>query len=384
MSIFTLFFCGTGSNRNDSTPNAVLEDKDKNSAWFFHEGELISTLAKNMAAQEFYSWIIVDGPGSGNLQEKEKWVKPGNHHNIMGQLLGKGWENNVAHALAVLKADPSFFAQRPGYIAQKKQFQIRTTNSQPIEAVNLVGWSRGGATCHMMANAMAKDPGLCHIKVNIFAIDPVPGACQFAEHRTKIKSNVHDYYVVYARHEASVGFTPVMANNLDVRGKIAIYAIPGRHATVVGNASETGKGVKKLPTDFTEPGKIVRCLVEKQLTSWGVKFNNTLSLTDEAMLQYYDIMLADLPKYQLMSKNVYTIRNYFSAERKVGNESQHKKWSELSMLASPNFSGKDIFINQHHMNLFINYQSRMRLNEADMAKKFPATCQLISELPTYF
>lgn len=102
------------------------------------------------------------------------------------------------------------------------------------------------------------------------------------------------------------------------------------------------------------------------------------------MLQYYDIMLADLPKYQLMSKYVYTVRDYFSAERKVGNESQNKKWSQLSMLASPHFSGKDIFINQHHMNLFINYQSRMRLNEADMAKKFPTTCQLITELPTYF
>lgn len=122
----------------------------------------------------------------------------------------------------------------------------------------------------MMANAMAKDPKLSHIKVNIFAIDPVPGLFQFAKHRTKIKSNVHDYYVVYARHEASLGFTPVMANNLDVSGKIAFYAMPGRHATVVGNASETGDNIYNRPTDFTEVGKIVRCLVEKQLTSWGL------------------------------------------------------------------------------------------------------------------
>lgn len=380
MSIFTIFFCGTGSNRNDSTPNAAIENKDKNSAWFFHDGELISTLAKNMATPEFYNWIIVDGPGSGNLQEENKWIKPGNHSNMAGQLFGNGWENNVEHALAVLKADPFFFAQQEGYHTQKKQFQIRTTNSQPIEVVNLVGWSRGGVTCHMMANAMAKDPKLRHIKVNIFAIDPVPGLFQFAEHRTKIKPNVHDYYAVYARHEASVGFTPVMPNNLDVRGKIAIYAMPGRHATVVGNASETGDGVKNLPTDFTDPGKVVRCLVEKQLTCWGVKLNNTLSLTDEAILQHYDTMLADLPKYLLMRKNVYTVRDYFSTERKVGNESQNKKWSELSMLASPSFNGKNIFINQHHMNLFINYQSRMGLKETDMAKKFPITYQLIAEI----
>ncbi|SPP32131.1 hypothetical protein ARAF_2024 [Arsenophonus endosymbiont of Aleurodicus floccissimus] len=78
-------------------------------------------------------------------------------------------------------------------------------------------------TCHMMANAMAEDPKLRYIKVNIFAIDPVPGLFQFAEHRTKIKPNVNNYYAVYARHEASVGFTPVMPNNLDVRSKIAIY-----------------------------------------------------------------------------------------------------------------------------------------------------------------
>ncbi|MDR5616316.1 hypothetical protein [Arsenophonus sp.] len=90
MSIFTIFFCGTGSNRNDSTPNAAIEDKDKNSAWFFHDGELISTLAKNMATPEFYNWIIVDGPGSGNLQEENKWIKPGNHSNMANCLVTDG------------------------------------------------------------------------------------------------------------------------------------------------------------------------------------------------------------------------------------------------------------------------------------------------------
>lgn len=50
--------------------------------------------------------------------------------------------------------------------------------------VNLIGqvWSRGGITCHMLANAMLKIL-LKDIPVNIFAIDPVPGPLNFQPKR---------------------------------------------------------------------------------------------------------------------------------------------------------------------------------------------------------
>ena len=89
MTAFTIFFCGTGSNSYDFAHTN------------YHKGELISTLARNHPGREFVDWIIVDGPGSGNLQEAEKWVPSGNYTETRGQLEGKGWEENVAHAVAV-------------------------------------------------------------------------------------------------------------------------------------------------------------------------------------------------------------------------------------------------------------------------------------------
>lgn len=69
--------------------------------------------------------------------------------------------------------------------------------------VNLLGWSRGGISCHMLANAMSRDAALKHIPVNIFAIDPVPGIGNFQENRVKLESNVKEYIAFYARDERS-------------------------------------------------------------------------------------------------------------------------------------------------------------------------------------
>jgi hypothetical protein len=91
--VFTVFFCGTGSNSFDAH-NPLYPD-----------GELISTLARNHQGHEFADWIIIDGPGSGNLQEDDKWVPPGNYWKSRGTLQGKGWEENVAHAVAVIKGN---------------------------------------------------------------------------------------------------------------------------------------------------------------------------------------------------------------------------------------------------------------------------------------
>lgn len=50
MSVFTAYFCGTGSHRfDDANPN-------------FWNGELVSTLASNDQGREFAHWIAVDAP----------------------------------------------------------------------------------------------------------------------------------------------------------------------------------------------------------------------------------------------------------------------------------------------------------------------------------
>ena len=90
MTPLTVFFCGTSSTKFDS---------ENKSYW---NGELVSTLAKHNLGKEFAEWIVVDGPGSGNLQADEQFFKSG-HYGISGTLLGSGWEENVKHALQIAK-----------------------------------------------------------------------------------------------------------------------------------------------------------------------------------------------------------------------------------------------------------------------------------------
>lgn len=348
MSAFTIFFCGTGSNSTDYQNE------------YYHDGELISTLANNMSTPEYSDWIIVDGPGSGNRRENEKWVKPARHWNISGQLLGKGWENNVLHALAVLKKDGSYINRKVINTNVVNNLKIRE-QSQPHTPshVNLVGWSRGGVTCHMMANAMLKDHELANIPVNIFAIDPVPGVSNFQNKRTALGANVQQYHAIYARDERSIGFTPILPAILASGCRYSILHLPSRHGTVVGNASSTGQGEPGRRTDYPQPGRLVRHLVEQKLIEWGVRLRRCLNLTDDMILRLYDDILSYDSDFRRMGKdNVYTLRNRLSKTRTVaeGESYLNTSWDNVKYLRELTLPGmrEAIFVNNHHMNLCIN------------------------------
>ncbi|WDY57202.1 hypothetical protein [Pseudomonas sp. PSKL.D1] len=327
MSVFTVYFCGTGSHRFDDTnPN-------------FWNGELVSTLASHDQDREFANWIAVDGPGSGNQQDDELFTKPGGYFSLRGTLFGTGWEENVSHALHVIKgksdwqrtelseaeyetlkkadvpipdatASGAWFWRSHSYgkrhpTPQELQQQIIAQFRKPLipTQVNLVGWSRGGISCHMLANAMAQDPELKNIPVNIFAIDPVPGIGNLQSHRVKLAGNVKEYVGFFSRDERSKGFAcviPTAAGGTRMR----IYPMPGRHATLVGNASVDGGGSGKV---LAEPGLIVRHLAEVCLTRWGVTLDKCLGLTDDQVNKYLDSISADDSKYQAMRRNSYTV-----------------------------------------------------------------------------
>lgn len=372
MSVFTIFFCGTGSNSNDSQASEA-----------YYDGELVSSLAKNMSTPEFSNWIIVNGPGSGNLQENKKWVTPWfNYPTFMGLAFGAGWDRNVQHALAVLKNDTRGFSKNlVNAETQREQSERRKQSGRPT-TVNLVGWSRGGVTCHMMANTMLKDAELSHIPVNIFAIDPVPGTFNFRSEQTKVGANVRDYYAIYARDELSKGFAPVLPQ-LGNRGVTRLYTMPGRHATLVGNASEDGS--KKNPVTYPQPGKIVRDLVEKQLTLWGTTLNNRLELSEVDILKLYDDILSCNSALYNMRKFNYTYHDK-SPERGVGSSNEHgnpfvnrtplNKIKMLRAISSNPHGNNPIFVNWHHQNLYINNGIMGSPRNGD----YPATLERISTL----
>ena len=331
MTTVTIFFCGTGSNKFDVTHEN------------FWDGELVSTLASHHAGREFAEWIVVDGPGSGNLQADDLFTQT-KDYGLSGTLFGKGWEENVQHAMNILKgqcdwqrqqlteaeynrlkaagipiedvkAEGSWFWRKYNYgdrsvTQQKLQEQIiKTFRKDAVipTQVNLVGWSRGGISCHMLANAMFKDSALKNIPVNIFALDPVPGIGNFQDERVKLAANVKEYVGFYARDERSKGFSCVIPQTA-TGTKTYIYPMAGRHATMAGNATASG-GVPTSANDrkaLIEPGRIVRHLAEVCLKRWGVPLNKTLNLTQADLQNFTNAIARDEAKYKLMHNLSYT------------------------------------------------------------------------------
>ncbi|AXA90525.1 hypothetical protein [Massilia sp. YMA4] len=389
MTTFTVFFCGTGASHEDHQNPAYID------------GELIAKLARNHPGLEFDDWIIVDGPGSGNLQEADKWVRPGNYCGPMGIGFGYGWEENVAHAIAVIKKDPKWY--RKSYTEKDKkalssQFEqglldensVRKITPQHLQlararimkiplptVVNLVGWSRGAVTCHMMANAMAQDEQLKGVTVNIFAIDPVPGPLQFQPHRVALGPNVQDYFGVFARDERSFGFTPTLPK-LSVRGSYLTVILPGRHGTLVGNAHADGQ--RQGPQTFTAPGRLVRHFAELFLNCHGVTMTNCLNLSSYQQLKLYDEMVLLDAGYQAMQRHSYTkLPDSLGKTRPIaqGHASTNTPLAKVTALESPGG-----FINTHHEYLWNRVIggrdfSKLSLEQKKLLSSFPCTARRV-------
>lgn len=327
MSVFTVYFCGTGSHRfDDQNPN-------------FWNGELVSTLASNDQGREFAHWIAVDGPGSGNLQADDLFIE-NKAYGLSGTLFGAGWEQNVAHALQVIKGRCSWQREKLNEDDYKRlkaagvpiedvkkegswfwrtyDYGDRGVTPQQLQEgiirmyrkdglipsqVNIVGWSRGGISCHMLANAMAQDPELADVPVNIFAIDPVPGINNLQAHRLHLAANVKEYVGFFSRDERSKGFACVIpTTHPDTRTHI--YPLPGRHATLVGNASADGAGSGKV---LPEPGVIVRHFAETCLNRWGASLHKCLELSADAVAEHQAALDRDDVVYEGMRRHSYTL-----------------------------------------------------------------------------
>ncbi|WP_337239452.1 hypothetical protein [Proteus faecis] len=351
MTVLTVYLCGTGSNSFDNNNPT------------FWQGELVSTLAHNNQGREFAQWFIIDGPGSGNLQEDDLWVESPNYSDIKGSLFGSGWEENVNHALCLMKGNFDWQREKlteeqynqlkkagipiedvkvtGSFLWRKYDYGDRQVTQQQLQQqiirifrkdgiiptqVNLVGWSRGGITCHMLANAMLADPQLKDIPVNIFAIDPVPGPLNFQPEKVTLGKNVKEYVGFYARDERSKGFTCVIPTVV-ANTKMHIFPISGRHATLVGNASIDGSTGENA---LYAPGLVVRHFAEVCLTRWGCDLANKLALTDTQITDYQTDIANDADKYIAMRRKTYSIHESTGKdERKVSLGKEGKAFSEI-------------------------------------------------------
>lgn len=305
----------------------------------YFQGEIVSTLSRQNTGKEFVDWIQIDGPGSGNLQDKILWSKPGNHYEATGSGLGYGLQVNVRHAMGVIKNtfddslyedeewEDSFTGETGTTLAAIKSHGMnsgRPTSSRAaitpqllqqqiakmgrtggVTQVNLMGWSRGAVTCIAIANAIQQE---CNgVRVNIFAVDPVPGA--YAEttswQKTELPACVDEYFGVYARDEVSVGFSPVIPK-LKGHTNMTLLPLPGMHASLAGNSHLDKNALVSSPWNLEAPGRIARNWAEDCLLGWGTNMTRSAAYRGPQLLRMYRDIVARNAQYKGMQKYSYT------------------------------------------------------------------------------
>lgn len=377
MAIFTVFFSGTGAHSEKHIHNDYIS------------GELISVLAKNAVGQDILDYIQVDGVGSGNRFEWRKHTKDDTYHKIRGTL-GSGIDSNLNHVLNVIRG---YEEDKGDYLTRAKNL-MRDTQPQkkdsfwswgtssayqhwlqeakllsldlkdsmsmekaninaertinPITCVNMVGWSRGGVSCFELANRMSKDPKLCNIPVNIFACDPVPGGTNSLKDYKTLAKNVKSIVCFFAEDESSLGFKARMPR-LHKSTKYYTSMIPGRHATLVGNAHTSG--ASSGGDLLTGPGLITRDFAEKVLVGWGsrLKQGSMLNLTRNNVLDLYQQVMGNSVHFNNMSQHTYTVKDRRPWSSRIGQKRESWFGIPTSRFHFPGINNEyPEAVNRHH------------------------------------
>jgi len=162
------------------------------------------------------------------------------------------------------------------------------------ETVNLIGHSRGGVVAIAVANLIALY--LPHIKVNIIALDPVPGTGDWPENMCTLPGAVLGNYLgIYAIDETSIGFNGVIPRVLTTKGtrwdplkqtlttsglrpeQYQLIFSRGRHSTIPGARTLLGDkyhrskdGKENISEDVGAVGDLIFHLCQHRLSGWGV------------------------------------------------------------------------------------------------------------------
>ena len=123
-----------------------------------------------------------------------------------------------------------------------KALQLINGYQQEIEALILIGYSRGCAQSHMLANESLNDKSLKAIPIYMLDIEPVLGPIFFenicgypSEYFSRMGENVKVYRAFYARDEHSPFYTPLQTQ-LSAQTNSKLYHLPGNHLTIAGLA----------------------------------------------------------------------------------------------------------------------------------------------------
>lgn len=221
-------------------------------------GYVIADFARaEVPGEKNINWIIIDGPGTP-AQVKECWAQPRDKIPIwQGVATGAGWEENAEFAVNFLQSKMSPNYSNVAIADHVFDNTLVRGLTCPIRQINLIGHSRGGVTCMMVAEMLNKISEFRDVKVRILAFDPVPGMAGMTQF--ELPSNVIEYVGVYAQDERTVIFDPIIPHSSNASHKSLRFEtiiMPGRHSTVAGNVHEMGVGKNAAPNPLRGLGSI--------------------------------------------------------------------------------------------------------------------------------
>lgn len=266
MSALTILCHGTDNSRDTSTSGG-------------HK-LVISKIAELLEGAEGKDWLLLEGAGTEKLREQgvdSKWHA--------GVFWGAGVQANVDKAVKF--ATEEFRQASPEIESAGNKIRISSTT------VNLAGHSRGSITCYKIAHALRKFPG---IKINIFAIDPVPGNNgsinkEMHEH-IQLGDNVNNSFLMLAESEHRLNFRPYVD---------ALYCI-GQPNHKFDTIPGTHGGINELAGDQHEAAYIVLSRALKFLKKNGSRFAPSLAeihiLEDKEVLRLYARMMMRIKEYK--------------------------------------------------------------------------------------
>ena len=252
-------------------------------------------------------------------------------YQLTGRALGGGWDDNVYKVVWMIT-------------------HLKWAMDQPLDTVNIIGWSRGAVTCLKMANKLFEvfeDT----IDVNIFAVDPVPGGFTPETKDTKtIPPNVRDYLAVLAIDDNRSNFQPLdrtkvrllvpksqhgPGGNPDSRNpqrlkpRVHFLPMPGNHSDLVNS------GLSSVPVGAS--AKLIRHL------AWRFLVAHNTPLT-----QAFDYSAAEIRQlYQELDTNRDTIARAASSGllSLVGG---YRKERHVRSHRGDYVRESDTYINEHH------------------------------------
>lgn len=347
MSVFTVYCHGTGFNRTKGSENDELV------AWFHnHTTGVEAQIAGGAVTPGNY--MINEGPGhSGNGIAQPQQVNP---------MTGAA-KQNLSFAKVITRptfADhargntggPAVLAKQRGMISGQgwDENVLRTVNliqdlkfarGQPIDTVNLVGWSRGAVTCMRIANKLY-EVFKTEITCNIFAVDPVAGADagETMADTQVLEENVARYVGILAMHEMRSTFKPQDWSRVRAPDTECIFLpMPGVHNAQV---------MVKTPADAAY---ITRHLAYALLHDWGTPIGTVpyghLGSSQDMCIAYARLVLSLSEHKSFETKSV---------GGRIGGGStslRRREFATHSRMDTYTRGGKESYwINEHHRACF--------------------------------